>query len=89
MIKGWEKTGNLGKRHQNVYGVKGKDTVIWLDNWRKGDWSVVIGKEKGKSLNEIIFEEKDILFNGAKEDAKRVQIEFMKEYSKRKLKKVI
>jgi len=78
--KNWIKTGDWGKRHQNVYGLKGKKTVIWLDNWGHGNWAVILGREFRGKKNMPIFKEDEVIFNGSKKDALRVQRKWMKEH---------
>jgi hypothetical protein len=74
--KKWEKIGTVAKpRFQNMYGLKGKQDVIWLDNWTSGNWSVV----KGKEIKPSTYQEDETIGNfGSKEEAKKIQKEAMK-----------
>lgn len=58
--KNWEKIGDVAKpRYQNMYGFKGKKSVIWLDNWDRGNWAVVQGEE----IAPMTYKEKNTYMN--------------------------
>jgi hypothetical protein len=72
----WEKIGNVAPpRYGSMYGLKGKKDVVWLDNWGKGNWAVV----KGKELKPMTYKEDAVILNtGSKKDALATLKRFMK-----------
>jgi hypothetical protein len=72
----WEKIGDVAKpKFQSMYGLKGKQDVVWLDNWDRGNWAIVRGKEIAPST----YKEEEVLLNvGNKKEAKS----FLKDYMK-------
>jgi len=83
----WERIGDVAKpRFQNMWGVKGTQTVIWVDNWSRGNWAVVLGRELPRPKNAPQtfvgeYEEKSTILNvGNKSDAVKEQSEYRKEH---------
>ena len=74
-VKNWEKIGDVAKpRFQNMYGLKGKKDVVWLDNWQKGNWAVISGEE----IKPMTYKEKSTYINvGDKKSAQEHQKELM------------
>lgn len=74
-IKTWERTGmTADPTLQNIYGKKGKQDVVWIDNWKKGNYAIVLGKEVADST----YKETGIYTNTrTKEEALRLQKEYM------------
>ncbi len=72
--KSWEKIGDVAKPSlQSMYGLKGKQDVVWLDNWDRGNWAVVRGKE----IAPMTYDEESVITNFKnKKQAKS----FLKEY---------
>jgi hypothetical protein len=71
----WEKIGNIAPpRFGSMYGLKGRKDVVWLDNWRKGNWAVV----KGREMKPMTYKEDKIIINtDSKKDALAQQKRFM------------
>lgn len=60
----WERTGwDVPPRFHNVYGLKGSKKVIWIDNWAKRNWAVVLGVEHKSKGHSVTYEEKETLAN--------------------------
>lgn len=75
-MKDWDKIGTHTKRFSNMYGKKGKQTVIWIDNWQKGNYAIVLGKEVG----EMTYKEDKVLANvGSRAEA----LKYAKSYMRR------
>jgi len=72
----WEKTGfDVKPRFQNIYGEKNTPKVIWIDNWSKGNYAVIIGIEHPIEWG-AKYEEKEIYVNVP---TKREAVKYLKE----------
>lgn len=70
-IRGWEKTGmDVPPRFQYIHGKVGSEEVIWIDNWQRGDWAVIIGREHSSEGQSAEYEEVSTITNvSSKADA--------------------
>lgn len=87
-MRNWERLGVEAKpRFQNMYGKKNSKQVVWIDNFRRGDWAVVIGDEIAPNKYK---ERKVYSITSRKPDAIEMMRYYMKIHSgKAKLSKVV
>lgn len=79
----WEKIGTVVRpTFMEMRGKKNEKKVVWIDNWERGNYAVIVGEEshskKDKPSTFATYEEKEVLANvGNMKDAKRIQKEYM------------
>ena len=74
-IKGWTKLVETNKLI--VYGCDKNKRVLRLHNWDYGQWAIDLGLEVGDFKYEWTMPN---YYNGSKEDAKRVALEYMRSH---------
>lgn len=85
----WIKIGTLGKSLSNMYGKEGSKQVIYIDNWSRGNYSVILGEEISKKSEneqsyhdlESSYKEKSILQNvGTRKEALKIIKQYIKQH---------
>jgi hypothetical protein len=62
--KDWEKIGTISKHLADMYGKKGSPNVIYIDNWTRGSYALILGIEhKATKKYFARYEEKEVLGN--------------------------
>jgi hypothetical protein len=86
-IKGWDKMVEM--KGKTIYGQKGTDRIIFIDNWHRGDWAVQLGQDISKG-DEIRWLNKDILVNvSTRKEAMKEMLDYMRTHQKKRLKEVV
>jgi hypothetical protein len=79
-LKCWEKIGDVARtRYQSMWGKKNKKDVVWIDNWARGYFAIVEGKEIKSSTYR---EDRTYMTVGSKNDAMENLRKYLKEHDR-------